>query len=145
MNNEFVESDQQKVKMLNLYFFSQNQVDDTIKDLPYLDQAPHTLESIIISSQDVKDTHHHLNTSKASGPDLISPAFSKKELIYLLYHTHLFSTFPLIRDTKGVNVSHFYKNDDKSLPSNYRPISPDAKLEKQWNDVSINICTTICI
>ena len=78
MNNEFVESDQQKVKMLNLYFFSQNQVDDTIKDLPYLDQAPHTLESIIISSQDVKDTHHHLNTSKASGPDLMSPRLLKE-------------------------------------------------------------------
>ena len=123
MNNEFVQNDQQKVKMLNLYFYSQNQVGDTNKDLPFLEQAPHTLESIIISSQDVKDVLHYLNASKASGPDLISPAFSKKELIYLLYHTHLFSTFPLIRDTKVVNVSPFYKNDDKSLPSNYRPIS----------------------
>ena len=49
MNNEFVQNDQQKVKMLNLYFSSQNQIDDTNKDLPYmyLEQAPHTLESFI--------------------------------------------------------------------------------------------------
>ena len=78
MNNEFAESDQQKVEMLNLYFSSQTQVDNSNKDLPYLEPAPHTLESIIISSQDVKDVLQHLNASEASRPDLISPRLLKE-------------------------------------------------------------------
>ena len=78
MNNEFAESDQQKVEMLNLYFSSQAQVDDTNKDLPYLQPAPYTLEYITISIQDVKDVLQHLNVSKTSGPDLISHRLLKE-------------------------------------------------------------------
>ena len=48
MNNEFAESDQQKVAMLNLYFSSQTQVDDSNKDIPYFEPVPHTLESFSI-------------------------------------------------------------------------------------------------
>ena len=49
MNNEFAESDQQKVEMLNLYFASQTQVDDSNKALPHLEPFSYTLESITIS------------------------------------------------------------------------------------------------
>ena len=78
MNNEFAKSDQQEVEMLNLYFSFQTQVDDSNKDLPDLEPAPPSHESIIISSQDVKDVLQHLNASKASGQDLISPHFLKE-------------------------------------------------------------------
>ena len=64
--------------MLNLYFSSQTKVDDSNKDKPYLEPAPHTQESIIISSQDVKDVLQHLNASKASGPDLMNPRLLKE-------------------------------------------------------------------
>ena len=89
MNNEFAESDQQKVEMLNL-FASQTQVDDSNTAISYLEPSPYTLEYITISRQDVKDVLQHLNVPKASGPDLISPAFSKKEQMCLLYHTPLY-------------------------------------------------------
>ena len=78
MNNEFAESDQQKVEMLNHYFASQTQVDDSNKALPYLEPSPYTLESITVSRQDVEDVLQHHNVSKASGPDLISPCLLKE-------------------------------------------------------------------
>ena len=78
MNNEFAESDQQKVEMFNYYFASQTQVGDSDKALAYLEPSPYTLESITISRQDVEDVLQHLNVSKASGPDLISPRLLKE-------------------------------------------------------------------
>ena len=48
-------------------------VDDANKELPHIDPPNHTLDSIVISCQDVKDVLLHLNVTKASGPDLISP------------------------------------------------------------------------
>ena len=133
--------------MLNLYFSSQNQVDDTKNDLPDLDQAQHTQESInFISSQYVKDVLHHLNASKVSGPDLISPRLSKKELIYLLYHTPLFSTVLLIRDTfETLGKKSMFRLLIKRTISLFQVTTgqylSSAKLEKQWNDVSINIAS----
>ena len=99
MKNEFAECDQQKVEMLNHYFASQTQVDDSNKALPYLEPSPYTLESITISRQDVEDVLQHLNVSKASGPDLISPRLLKKEQMFLPYHTPLYSTVPSNRVT----------------------------------------------
>ena len=64
--------------MLNHYFASQTQVDDSNKALPYLEPSPYTLESITISRQDVEDVLQHLNVSKASGPDLISTRLLKE-------------------------------------------------------------------
>ena len=93
MNNESAESDQQKVEMLNLYFASQTEVDGPNKALPYLEPSPYTLESITISRQDIEDVLQHLNVSKASGSDLISPTFSKKEqgaCFTILYCIQLF-------------------------------------------------------
>ena len=78
MNNKFAESDQQKVDMLNFYFASQTQVDDSNKALPYLESAPYTLESITISSQDVEDVLQHIKAYKASRFGLISPCLLKE-------------------------------------------------------------------
>ena len=128
MHNEFAETDQAKAEMLNLYFSSQTRVDDTNKDLPLLQPALHSLNSIEISIQDVKDVLLHLNVSKASGPDLISPHLLKEGADIL---AHPFSIvfnrslnqgyFP--HSWKEANVSSIFKKDDRSLPSNYRPIS----------------------
>ena len=127
MNNEFAESDQQKVETLNLYFSSQTKVDDSNKDLPYLEPAPHTLEFIIISSQDIKDVLQHLNAYKASGPDLMSPRLLKEganilALPYSIVFNRSLDQGYFQNSWKEANVSPIYKKDDKSLPSNYRPI-----------------------
>ena len=60
----------QKQKCRISIFSSHTRVDDTNKDLQLLDPALHSLNSIEISVQDVKDVLLHLNVSKASGPDL---------------------------------------------------------------------------
>ena len=85
MPNEFAETDQPKAEMLNLYFSLQTRVDDTNKDLPLLEPALHSLNSIEISIQDVKDVLLHLNVSKAPGPDLISPRLLKEGADILAY------------------------------------------------------------
>ena len=85
MHNEFAETDQAKAEMLNLYFSSQTRVDHINKDLPRLEPALHSLNSIDISVQDVKDVLLHLNVSKASGPDLISPCLLKEGADILAY------------------------------------------------------------
>ena len=128
MNNEFAESDQQKVEMLNHYFASQTQVDDSNKALPYLEPSPYTLESIIISRQDVEDVLQHLNVSKASGPDLISPRLLKEganvlALPYSIAFNRSLEQGYFPNSWKEANVSPIIKKDEKSLPSNYRPIS----------------------
>ena len=78
MINEFAETDQAKAEMLNLYFSSQTRVYDTNKDLPLLEPALHSLNSIEVSVRDVKDVLLHLNVSKASEPGLISPRLLKE-------------------------------------------------------------------
>ena len=103
-------------------------VDDTNKELPHIDSSNHTLDSIVTSCQDVKDVLLHLNVTKASGPDLISPRLLREGAdILALPYSIIFNRsldqgyFP--SSWKEANVTHIYKKDDKSLPSSYRPIS----------------------
>ena len=77
MNNEHAEGDQ-KANMLNNFFTSQTIVDDSNKTLPDITQPEYALNSIEISSQDVKDVLMHLNIYKACGPDLLSPRLLKE-------------------------------------------------------------------
>ena len=124
----FAETDQAKAEMLNLYFSSQTRVDDITKDLPFLEPALHLLTSIEISIQDVKEVLLHLNVSKASGPDLISPRFLKEGADILAYPFSIVFNRSLNQgyfrhSWKEANVSHIFKKDDQSIPSNYRPIS----------------------
>ena len=74
------------------------------------------------------------------------PAFSKKELIYLLYHTPLFSTVPLIKDTsQTLGKKQIFRLFIKTMKSLFQVTTGQylsyAKMEKQWNDVSIKIAS----
>ena len=110
------------------------------KNLRYLEPAPQTLEYIIISSQDVKDVLQHINAHKASGPDLISPHLLKEGANILALPYSIFNRsldqgyFP---NSWKANVSPIYKR----MVSLFQAITGQylsyAKLEKQWNDVSI--------
>ena len=73
-------------------------VDDANKELSHIDPSIHTLDSIVISCQDVKDVLLHLNVTKASGPDLISPRLLREgaDILALPYYIILIKdTFPL--------------------------------------------------
>ena len=83
------------------------------------------LESL---SGDITQNHCIINTSKASGPDLMSPRLLKEgssilaEPYSILYTSSLrLGHFPSF--WKDGNVTAIHKKDDRSKPSNYRPIS----------------------
>ena len=110
-----------KWKCSTFFFASQTQVDDSNKALPYLEPSPYILESITISRQDVEDVLQHLNVSKASGPDLISPHLFKEGANVLASpYSIVFNCsleqgyFP--NSWKEANVSPIFKKDEKSLP-----------------------------
>ena len=73
LNSNIADNDKQKAELFNHDFTSQTIIGDAIKELPHIDPSIHTLDSIVISCQDVKDVLRHLTATKASGPDLISP------------------------------------------------------------------------
>ena len=93
------------------------------------------LNSITISQQDVRDVLNNLNVTKASGPDLISPRLLKegatilsKPLSIIFNRSLLQGYFP--SNWKDANVTAIYKKADKSMPSNYRPISLLSQIGK---------------
>ena len=86
------------------------------------------LNRINITSTDVRDILKSLNSSKASGPDLISPRLLKegaKQLCSPLsnFFNRLFISGQYPQAWKYANVTPVYKKGDKQLPNNYRPIS----------------------
>ena len=128
-NGNIIENDVEKASALNDYFASQSTVDDSNVVLPPihpLDYPP--LEMITITSEEVFDSLQNLNISKSCGPDLINPRLLKEGAAVLKYPlTMIFNSsitrcdFP--KTWKMANVTPIHKKDDKSLPSNYRPIS----------------------
>ena len=121
--------------MLNEYFSSQTAIDDINKQLPYLPPDQHVLESIVITDQDITDVLSHLDVTKACGPDLISPHLLKEGASMLAQpfsiafnRTLRQSYFPLV--WKDANMTPLHKKDDKSLQSNFRPISLLSQTRK---------------
>ena len=127
-NGIYAESDHEMANLLNTYFSSQAIVDDTNTQLPPNPDIDHSLEFIAITIQDVSDVFQHLDVTKACGPDLISPRLLKEDC-HILAHPYsiIFNRsleqgyFP--SSWKDANVTPIHKKEDKSLPSNYRPIS----------------------
>ena len=78
MNNEYAEDNAHKAKLLNDFFISQTEVDDTNKTLPNIERTEHSLDFILITAQDVKDVLLNLNVYKACGPNLLSPRLLKE-------------------------------------------------------------------
>lgn len=135
-NNEFAESDEQKATLLNNYFSSQSSVNDENKILPPPELPDYgLLSSIYISVLDVEDALKKLDVNKASGPDLLSPRLLKEGIPILskplsdLFNSLLeLGCFP--SDWKKGNLTPIYKKDDRTQPSNYRPVSLLSNLGK---------------
>ncbi|MEW8545280.1 MAG: reverse transcriptase family protein, partial [Candidatus Thiodiazotropha sp.] len=126
---EIAESDIQKANMLNDYFSSQTVVNDANKMCPqHTFVQSSTLSSINITTQEVKDILDNLDVTKACGPNHLSPRLLKEgsnilaNPLSIIFNRSLEQGyFP--SHWKDGNITPIHKKDDKSLPSNYRPIS----------------------
>ena len=87
-NDSVVESDVDKAELLNTFFASQSNIDESnvTADLSDIDDnESSTLESISLDPSEVCDILKNIDSGKASGPDKISPILLKKGAIELSY------------------------------------------------------------
>jgi hypothetical protein len=128
-NGNMLFDDKEKADAFNNYFAAQSNVDDSKTPLPPLNRSSEaTLHDIEVNPDEVTDILATLNTTKASGPDLIHPRLLREganqlgfPLAILINTSMKEGKFP--KQWKLANVSPIYKKDDKSLVTNYRPIS----------------------
>lgn len=118
-----------KATFLNDYFIQQTELNDSQHTLPVnIDNHTTVLDNIDITEQDVSDAISTLDTSKASGPDLINGKLLKEgkhqlagPLCKLFNKSLQNQSYP--ETWKLANVIPIFKKDDPSAVSNYRPIS----------------------
>ena len=119
----------QKSNVFKNYFCSITKLNDDDAVLPdFHDRCENILSLVIFTEQEVIDMLCTLNANKAVGPDIISNRMLvsvkeeiSKPLCSLFNKSLREKVFP--SDWKIVHVIPLFKNGDKSLPSNYRPIS----------------------
>ena len=119
----------EKADVLNKYFCSITNLVDENQTLPdFDDRGGNVLETIWVREEEIIDKISILDSNKATGPDKISNKMIisiKNEIVKplcLLFSKSLrLKKYP--RSWKIAHVIPLFKNGDKSLPSNYRPVS----------------------
>ena len=86
------------------------------------------MSTLVITEDLVHNKISKLNTTKASGPDGIHPYILSTFCDYLckplcLIYNQSLQSGQLPQDWKLANVTPVYKNGQRNLPNNYRPIS----------------------
>ena len=130
-NGTAVTEDIDKANLLNSFFASQSIINDAGIQLPFSDDGirPHNiLDTIIITPQNVLDILETLDTSKAVGPDMLSPRLLKEAAVELSVPLSKLFNLSLSRKTfpsqwKIANVVPVFKKDNPKFVNNYRPIS----------------------
>ena len=127
-NNSFITDNKEKASAFNDFFISHSNIDTTNAQLPSENFIEEKLVSLTVSEQEVLDLLKSLDTSKATGPDGISP-----KLLFEAGHSivpSLTKLFNLCLSTcrvpdmwKHANVLPLYKKGDRAHISNYRPVS----------------------
>ncbi|PJE78229.1 hypothetical protein CI610_02839 [invertebrate metagenome] len=128
-NDTVVSDDFEKASLFNDFFCAQSTIDDSNAELPNINyECNHTLSNIHITATDVKDAILNLDCSKAIGPDLVNPRLLKESVdiickpLSTLFNLSLTSgIFPT--EWKSANVTPVHKKENKSILTNYRPIS----------------------
>ena len=119
----------EKAEILNKYFCSISNLKDENKVLPDFDcRCLNVLSDIEVCEQDVIDIISTLNVDKAVGHDIISNRMLLAVKIKLQNDCPCYSIdrykncfFP--DQWKVAHVIALFKKGNKSLPSNYRPVS----------------------
>ena len=129
-------TDEEKVECLNSYFASVSSLDDTNAVLPHFtEHTDEVLEHINVTEEEINDVIVNLDPNKASGPDFISNKMIKnvaraiaKPLCILFNRSLCEGVFPDI--WKLYNLVPLFKKGDRSISSNYRPVSLLSNIGK---------------
>ena len=135
-NDNIITDDKSKADLFNTFFTNVSDLDDSNADVPDdFTYNNETLENIEINIQDVKDQLQCLDTTKAYGPDGISPKLLKEaapviadSLCKLFNASIQQGKIPLT--WKQANVIPLFKKDKAELVGNYRPVSLLSILSK---------------
>ena len=128
-DDQIISDDKQKAEILNTFFAGcWNSVEQPLDEEVYNTAGLSQFEDTVISAEEVFNLINNLDTDKANGPDGIS-AFMLKATASSIASplAKLFSLslrtgkFPKL--WKFANVVPIPKSDNKSDPSNYRPVS----------------------
>ena len=134
--DEVVYEDDEKCELLNKYFSFISSLEDANIPLPDIEHRTNNfLRDIVITTDEIVDIIKILNPNKASGPDIISHKMLKlcpekiAVPLQIIFNKSLLQCkYPT--SWKIAHVIAIFKKSDKSLPSNYRPISLISCVEK---------------
>ena len=121
--------DSEKAEILNKYFVSISTVDDSNTNLPKFNQkCQNLLSNIEFSPEEIESLIKILNVNKATGPDIISnkmlkPVSKEISLPLSILFNRSFREGRFSQSWKQANVLPLFTQGDKSMPSNYRPVS----------------------
>ena len=142
----------EKAELLNNFFGSQSNLDDTAKLVPNISTAPdeHCLTSVRLTQREVEEILKTLPIANASGPDGISNRVLREAshepsipLCALFNHSLTSCVVPDI--WKEAHVSAFFIKGRASLPRNYHPKHCLTQLTKCSKEQSSSIFATIFI
>ena len=126
-------------------FFESTFVSETLDGMPIFERENNSSEDIwdiIFTSTDVKFHLERLNVSKSVGPDKIHPKILKALAgndTFVMLVTQLFQRsydsgkIPSVWNNAYITALH--KKGDKSMASNYRPISLTCILAKVFEEI----------
>jgi hypothetical protein len=128
-DNTVTNDDKSKADTLNIFFLMHSNINTDNAQIPPPNPITDTsLDSLQLTEDEVLALLNTINTSKATGPDNISPKMLKeaapaivKPLTRLFNKSLSICIFPEI--WKRANVLPLYKKGNRSIPNNYRPIS----------------------
>jgi hypothetical protein len=129
-DDDITHEDAEKYEIFNDYFCDQSDINDDYLIPPDLDGPLYEKRrQIIITETDVDDILKTLDTSKATGPDMLNSRLLKEASSILKYplckhFNHLsLSTSIFPTEWKFANVTPVFKKDSPCNVKNYRPIS----------------------
>ena len=141
-NGTIFSDDLDKANILNNYFRDQTIIDDEDVEIPMI--TPYDIESnlstITFTPADIESVIKSLPSGKATGPDRINNPVLRElatelpiPLCSLFTQSIQTGIFP--ECWKFANVCPFHKNGDRSVPSNYRPVSVLCTTDKVFERV----------
>ena len=146
--------DLDKANILNDFFRDQTVIDESNAVLPQIDAYTINLNmySLHFSPVQIESVLKSLKTGKATGPDgmnnrILRELSKKLAVAFCSLFNQSVETGVFPQCWKLAHVCPIYKkNEDRSLPSNYRPVSLlCVTQQKLWKESSLNIYKTTLI